>query len=163
MLRRETALKILENKNCVRSYTKNSLSITFITINNNNHNTNNNKQFSVKFKSDAAWSLCNAFRHSTSKPKLIFLKFGFFDILLSLIGIDKFHKQQIQIITVYMGKIVKSTVIHQDDNNQQSTSTDTQIYVNKLKYILQQQSDQTLLKNLKRILDIIQSALHYTR
>ena len=40
-----------------------------------------------------------------------------------------------------MEKIVKSTVIHQDDNYQQS--------------------DQTLLKNLKKILDIIQSGLHY--
>ena len=124
--------------------------------------TNIDNTINIKLQNDAGWSLCNAFRNSTSKQKLILLKCGFIDVLLTLIGMNKFRnlnttktKQMIADITFYMEKIVKSTVIN--DDNQEKATQESQIFVSQLKYILQKQSDQTLLKNLKKILDIIQS------
>ena len=120
--------------------------------------TNDNDILSTKLQNDAGWSLCNAFRHSTSKQKLILLKCGFIDALLALIKIDKFQSQQIQKITYFMEKIVKSTVVtNTNKNNDEEITQQSQIYVSQLKYILEQKGDVQLLKNLKKILDIIQS------
>eukprot|EP01084_Bolivina_argentea_P086098 155631_1 len=141
--------------------------IIILTQTNNNEN-NQNNQNENKLKFDAGWCLCNAYRHSTIKQKNILLKCGFQNVLLSLIGIHKFHGNQKKMkkIKFLIQQIVKSTLeINNNNNNnintnnqqESETKINTKKYELQLKHILQRQNDTMYLNHLKKLLDIIQS------
>eukprot|EP01084_Bolivina_argentea_P009809 18306_1 len=93
--------------------------------------TYNNQQ--SKLKTDAGWSLCNAYRSSNDAQKQVFLQCGFVDVLLSLVQIQTFNATNAQQISRLMQQIV-------NDNNHNNES--------QLQHILERhtQSDQTPLR-----------------